>query len=246
MAEETNERNTSIPRGFKSEDSAARVEWVKEFTGIEIRMLTKVVYGALDDLGKAWKSLTPLEPFFERIEINPKFTVIVPPEEVVASTTFDVEINRVPYTMSFCLPYAMLDPVRARIEAGKASYDEEVNAINVSRLEENLRNSKVGVKVALGEAHMTLRHFLSLQSGDRIMLDQHQDKPLTTLLQLVANSSNQTDLFAFYVCSRLLYLVFQIVENHSFSISFFCLVDCNGQGMDSSYNSNLVQVTHLV
>ena len=36
MAEETNERNTSIPRGFKSEDSAARVEWVKEFTGIEI------------------------------------------------------------------------------------------------------------------------------------------------------------------------------------------------------------------
>ena len=36
MAEETNERNTSIPRGFKPEDSAARVEWVKEFTGIEI------------------------------------------------------------------------------------------------------------------------------------------------------------------------------------------------------------------
>ena len=36
MAEATNERNTSIPPGFKSEDSAARVEWVKEFTGIEI------------------------------------------------------------------------------------------------------------------------------------------------------------------------------------------------------------------
>ncbi len=36
MAEETNERNTSIPRGYKPEDSAARVEWVKEFTGIEI------------------------------------------------------------------------------------------------------------------------------------------------------------------------------------------------------------------
>ena len=36
MAEATNERNTSIPRGFKSEDSIARVEWVKEFAGIEI------------------------------------------------------------------------------------------------------------------------------------------------------------------------------------------------------------------
>ncbi|MBS1254755.1 MAG: Flagellar motor switch protein FliM [Deltaproteobacteria bacterium] len=155
----------------------------REFTGIEIRMLTKVVYSALDDLGKAWKRLTPLEPYFERIEVNPKFTAIVPQEEVVASTTFDVEINRVPYTMSFCLPYSMLDPVRTRLEAGKSSYDEEVNAINVSRLEENLRNSKINVKVALGEARMTLRHFLSLKSGDRILLDQDQEKPLKVLVQ---------------------------------------------------------------
>jgi flagellar motor switch protein FliM len=119
------------------------------------------VYSALDDLGKAWKRLTPLEPYFERIEVNPKFTAIVPQEEVVASTTFDVEINRVPYTMSFCLPYSMLDPVRTRLEAGKSSYDEEVNAINVSRL----------------------RHFLSLKSGDRILLDQDQEKPLKVLVQ---------------------------------------------------------------
>ena len=36
MAEETNEKNTSIPRGYKSEDSEARVQWVKEFAGVEI------------------------------------------------------------------------------------------------------------------------------------------------------------------------------------------------------------------
>ena len=36
MADDTNERNTSIPRGFKSEDSSARLDWVKDFTGIEI------------------------------------------------------------------------------------------------------------------------------------------------------------------------------------------------------------------
>ncbi len=101
----------------------------REFTGIEIRMLSKVVFSALEDLGKAWKRLTPLEPYFERMEVQPKFAAIVPQEEVVASTTFDVEINRVPYTMSICLPYLMLDPVRIQIEAGKTSYDEDVNAV---------------------------------------------------------------------------------------------------------------------
>ena len=155
----------------------------RELTGIETRMLSKVVHDALEDLGKAWKRLTPLEPYFERMEVNPKFTAIVPQEEVVASTTFDVEINRVPYTMSLCLPYSMLDPVRTKLEAGKSSYDEEVNTVNVSRLEENLLNSKVGVKVALGEARMTLRRFLSLKSGDRILLNQDQNKPLRVLVQ---------------------------------------------------------------
>ena len=155
----------------------------REFTGIEIRMLSKVVFSALEDLGKAWKSLTPLEPYFERMEVQPKFAAIVPQEEVVASTTFDVEINRVPYTMSICLPYLMLDPVRLQIEAGKTSYDEDVNAVNVSRLEENLRNSKVNVKVALGEARMSLRNFLTLKTGDRIILNQDQDKPLKVIVQ---------------------------------------------------------------
>ena len=155
----------------------------REFTGIEIRMLSKVVFSALEDLGKAWKRLTPLEPYFERMEIQPKFAAIVPQEEVVASTTFDVEINRVPYTMSICLPYLMLDPVRLQIEAGKNNFDEEVNAVNVSRLEENLRNSKVSVKVALGEARMSLRNFLTLKTGDRIILNQDQDKPLKVMVQ---------------------------------------------------------------
>ena len=155
----------------------------REFTGIEIRMLSKVVFSALEDLGKAWKRLTPLEPYFERMEVQPKFAAIVPQEEVVASTTFDVEINRVPYTMSICLPYLMLDPVRIQIEAGKTSYDEDVNAVNVSRLEENLRNSKVNVKVALGEARMSLRNFLTLKTGDRIILNQDQDKPLKVIVQ---------------------------------------------------------------
>ena len=155
----------------------------REFTGIEIRMLSKVVYSALEDLGKAWKRLTPLEPYFERMEIQPKFAAIVPQEEVVASTTFDVEINRVPYTMSICLPYLMLDPVRLQIEVGKNNFDEEVNAVNVSRLEESLRNSKVSVMVALGEARISLRNFLTLKTGDRIILNQDQDKPLKVMVQ---------------------------------------------------------------
>ena len=36
MTEEKNGKNSSIPRGYLAEDTKARLEWVKKFTGIEI------------------------------------------------------------------------------------------------------------------------------------------------------------------------------------------------------------------
>jgi len=36
MNDRTNGKNSSIPRGYRSEDSTARVEWVKKFAGIDI------------------------------------------------------------------------------------------------------------------------------------------------------------------------------------------------------------------
>ena len=36
MTDQTNGKNSSIPRGYKSEDSTARVDWVKKFAGIDI------------------------------------------------------------------------------------------------------------------------------------------------------------------------------------------------------------------
>ena len=36
MTEDKNGKNSSIPRGYLAEDTKARLEWVKKFTGIEI------------------------------------------------------------------------------------------------------------------------------------------------------------------------------------------------------------------
>ena len=36
MSDQNNERNVSIPRGYKQEDTDARKEWVKQFSGVEI------------------------------------------------------------------------------------------------------------------------------------------------------------------------------------------------------------------
>jgi len=132
-----------------------------------------------------WKTLKPhgkkvstLQARFERLETHPKFTNIVPEEEVVVTNTFDVLINRMTTTLSICVPYLMLDPIRAKLEGSYALEDNQVNQLNVSRLSENLLRTKMELCVQLGESRVALRKFLKLEVGDHLLLDQDQEGPL--------------------------------------------------------------------
>jgi flagellar motor switch protein FliM len=150
----------------------------RDFTGIETRMIGKIAKNAVEDLETAWKKVSTLQARFERLETHPKFTNIVPEEEVVVTTTFDVLINRMTTTLSICVPYLMLDPIRAKLEGSYALEDNQVNQLNVSRLSENLLRTKMELCVQLGESRVALRKFLKLEVGDHLLLDQDQEGPL--------------------------------------------------------------------
>ena len=150
----------------------------RDFTGIETRMIGKIAKNAVEDLETAWKKVSTLQARFERLETHPNLTNIVPEEEVVVTTTFDVLINRMTTTLSVCVPYLMLDPIRAKLEGSYALEDNQVNQLNVSRLSENLLRTKMELCVQLGESRVALRKFLKLEVGDHLLLDQDQEGPL--------------------------------------------------------------------
>ena len=93
-------------------------------------------------------------------------------------TTFDVIINRMSMTLSVCIPYLMLDPIRAKLEGSYGFEDSDVNQLNVSRLTENLLQTSMEVTVQLGETRISLRQFLKLMVGDHILLNQDTEGPL--------------------------------------------------------------------
>ena len=155
----------------------------KGFTAIEAKMVEKVVNSGLEDLTKAWKPISPLTVTrFERTESNAKSAAVVPDSEVVVVTTFDVEVNRVPMALSIGIPYYMLDPIGSRLDTTYQIADAEENQVNVGRLTRNLLGSNLTVQVPLGYARISLRHFLKLKVGDRILLDQEHDQPLPVLV----------------------------------------------------------------
>lgn len=157
----------------------------REFTRIEAQVVAKIVHSALIDLRGAWHPLVPLRLRFQRSETNARLAQAANDDEIVVVTTFDVELHRMPMTMSICLPYNMLDPVRNRLDGGAVNADTDPSPINRARLEAHLRRSRVEVRVPLGNARVSLRRFLSLQVGDHLQLEQFKDEALKGYVQNV-------------------------------------------------------------
>lgn len=150
----------------------------RDFTPIEQKIIKRLVISALLDLQNAWRPVFPVQITFTRSEINPQFAAVVPQSDNVFVVTFDLEIGKAPMAMILCLPFGMLEPIRAQMQAGFQSDISEMDSITLRRLRSSLEWAAVNIKVNLGEAELSVKEFLELKVGDVLMLDQNTDELL--------------------------------------------------------------------
>lgn len=158
----------------------------REFTPIESNLIKKIVINALTDLEKAWKALQDIKITYQRSEINPQFIQIVPPTDVVVVANFEVEIEYSSGIISMCIPYAMLEPIKEKLQAGFQSEQLEVDKAWINRFRKNLITSKVDILVELGHAEIDARDVIKLKKGDVIPLEQYASDPLDVYIEGVS------------------------------------------------------------
>lgn len=155
----------------------------REFTAIENSLIKKVVLNALVDLEKAWKPLIDIKVLYQRSEINPQFAQIVPLTDVVIVVNFEVEVEYNTGIMSLCIPYAGLEPIRDKLQAGFQSEHLEVDKVWAERFKENLTLSRINLSVELGKTNVKSREVAELKKGDVILLDRYVSDPLFLLVE---------------------------------------------------------------
>jgi len=155
----------------------------RDFTAIEQKIIKRLVVSALLDLQNAWRPVFPVQITFTRSEINPQFAAIVPQSDAVIVVTFDIEIGKAPMSMILCIPFGMLEPIRAQLQAGFQSDANEMDSVTLKRLRLSLEESKVNVKVLLGENKMDVKGFLGMKEGDVLTLNQSTNEPLPVLVE---------------------------------------------------------------
>lgn len=143
----------------------------RDFTRIEQAVVDKIVKIALENMEESWRPVQDVKLELVRSEINPQFAAIVPPSDVVIVINFEVELDASLGSMTICLPYATIEPIRSKLHASFQTERLEVDHAWVARLKERLLETPVELKVHFGQTTITGNQLLRMQVGDVLVLD---------------------------------------------------------------------------
>jgi len=156
----------------------ARVEG-REFTAIEEVMIKKAVVAVLDNIQASWAPIEDVTITLTRSEMNPQFTAIVLPTDIVIVTRFEIELEQSAGNLVVCYPYSMIEPLRKKLSSGVQAEAEEVDTNWSRAIKDVILNSTVDMRIQLGRAEITGEKLLYMQKGDVIQLDNSAGEPLT-------------------------------------------------------------------
>ncbi len=156
----------------------ARVEG-REFTTIEEVMIQKAVVAVLKNIEVSWAPIEPVKTTLTRSEMNPQFTAIVLPTDLVIVTRFEIELEQAAGNLVVCYPYSMIEPMRNKLSSGVQVEIEEIDTNWRRTIKDVILNSEVYLKIQLGKTMITGERLLYMQEGDVIQLDNDAASPLS-------------------------------------------------------------------
>jgi flagellar motor switch protein FliM len=155
----------------------ARVEG-REFTSIEEVMIKKAVVAVLKNIEASWAPIEPVKASLIRSEMNPQFTAIVLPTDLVLVTRFEIELEQSAGNLVVCYHYSMIEPMRNKLSSGVQTEAEEIDTNWRKTIREVILASTVDLRIQLGRTEITGERLIYMQKGDVIQLDKDAGEPL--------------------------------------------------------------------
>ncbi|UCH90960.1 MAG: FliM/FliN family flagellar motor switch protein, partial [Nitrospirota bacterium] len=155
----------------------------QDFTLIEQRVMRKVMSMGLRNLQKAWDSVQSLAIKSIRTEMNPQLASIVLPADIVIVVTLGIELGNAVGDIHLCIPYAMLEPIRNRLQV---SFQNDVSGVDhgwIKRFSNRLKDAPINISVTLGETELSVDEFMHFAPGDVITLDKTTTQPLIATVE---------------------------------------------------------------
>ncbi len=143
----------------------------RDFTLTEQRIIRRMLEVVFEEYEKSWKPVFELKFEYLRGEVNTQFANIATPNEVVVATTFNIELGSTSGEFHICMPYAMIEPVRDKLNSSMQGDNLEVDKRWLRMLGQQVQAAEVEMIATLGNAEVTLNQILKMKVGDVIPVD---------------------------------------------------------------------------
>jgi len=140
----------------------------REFTPTEQRTIQRVLNIIFDNYSKAWDPVYKISMSFLRSEINTQFANIAGPTELVAITTFRIDIGAIGGLVNFCFPYSMIEPIRELLSNDLQGQSENIDETWTDLLKQQLKSAEVEAIADLCTFSTSLRKVIDMKVGDII------------------------------------------------------------------------------
>lgn len=152
----------------------------RAFTDIELSLMDNIMKKSMPLIKEAWSNVIEINPKLDRIEVNPQFAQIIPPNETIALLTIQMEIGQRAGMMNICIPYLLIEPILEKLSA-KYWFSATKNKLSQNEaleVRKRILNTKVEVRAELGTAKVKVNEVINLQRGDVIKLDSRKYKEI--------------------------------------------------------------------
>lgn len=149
----------------------------RSFTEIELYLMESMMKKAMPLIKEAWDNIIEVNPKLDRIEVNPQFAQIIPPNETIALVTMNLDIGQREGMMNICIPYLLIEPILEKLSARYwfSTTREELSQNEILEVRKRILDTKVDVKVELGSTVVKVNDICNLQKNDVIKLDDKVD-----------------------------------------------------------------------
>lgn len=155
----------------------------RDFTPIEKRVVEKVVQSALINLTEAWEEIYPLKTEFIRSESNPLAVNVVPPEELLVSAKFEVELNKPLGKILVCIPISSFQPIRQKLAGAYSSEEVAADPGWAKAIQRLIKPVEVEMNVELGRTFLSVKQLQNLRLGDILVLEKNFRDPLVAAVE---------------------------------------------------------------
>jgi flagellar motor switch protein FliM len=144
----------------------------REFTSIETTVIQKIARIILDDWSKSWESFVSIKSEYVRSEVNPQFAMVVPPNDLVITINFNIEIENAAGVITICVPFTNLEPIKEKLMGDSFIEQSEKDPFWQKIIRNKIQNAEVELNVELGTTELKSRDLINLSVGDIIPLNK--------------------------------------------------------------------------